>query len=40
MVLRVDSAKVKHELDWAPRLPTYHRGIADLAQHYRRATAA
>ncbi len=34
--LRVATAKAKHELGWAPRVPTYRDGVAELAQHYHR----
>jgi nucleoside-diphosphate-sugar epimerase len=33
--LRVSTAKAKHELGWAPRVPTYRDGVVELAQHYQ-----
>jgi nucleoside-diphosphate-sugar epimerase len=37
--LRVATAKAKHELGWAPRVPTYRDGVAELALHYHREAA-
>jgi len=37
--LRVATAKAKRELGWAPRVPTYRDGVAELAQHYHREAA-
>ncbi|MGH3318774.1 MAG: hypothetical protein ACRDN9_01110, partial [Streptosporangiaceae bacterium] len=37
--LRVDSAKARRELGWVPRVPTYREGVAEIAEHYRRAAA-
>lgn len=35
--LRVNTARAKHELGWAPQVPTYLNGVAELAEHYRQA---
>ena len=37
--LRVATAKAKHELGWASRVPTYRDGVAELALHYHREAA-
>lgn len=36
---RVDNAKAKQELGWAPEVPDCSTGAARIAAHYRREAA-